>query len=82
MQSFEFDVVRSKNFNFHSITKIMITKLKIKCSEKVDICEYKLDTDSDGNLMFIRMYKMLLLHTEINQLNQFIKKSLVTYNIE
>ena len=41
---------------------------KLKKGNKKDICEYDLDTGSDGSFMAIRMYKMLFLHTNINEL--------------
>ena len=47
----EFDMVRSKLFNFHTISSVIITKLKTKISQKVDRCEYKIDLGSDGNVM-------------------------------
>ena len=38
------------------------------------MCEFKLDTGSDGNLMCIRMYRTLFLQTNINELNEYINK--------
>ena len=51
---------------FHSIRCITIAKLKTKGNHKVDTCEYKIDTGSDGNLMLIRMYKGLFPYTNIS----------------
>ena len=70
----EFDAVRAKIFNFHSVTSVILTKLKTKSSQRKDTCKYKIDTGSDGNLMPIRMYKMLFPHTNINELNKAINK--------
>ena len=56
-----FDVVRLTVFNFHSITSVIIAKIK-----KVDTSDCKIDTGSDDQLMPISMYKMLFLYTKIN----------------
>ena len=69
----EFDVVRSKLFNIHSM-RLVITKLKTKSSQKVDKCGYKIYTGSDGSLMPISMYKRLFLHANINELNLYFYK--------
>ena len=61
----EFDAVRLKLFNFHSIRSAIVTKLKHKSSQRTDTYKYKMDTDSDGNLMTIRMY--ISSHTNINR---------------
>ena len=55
----EFDVVRSRIFNFHSTRSVIITGLKTKSSQKTGTCKLKIDTGSDGNLMPIRMCKIL-----------------------
>ena len=65
----EFDVIRSKFLNLHSIRSVIIAKLKTKSSKKVDAYQYKIDTDSNGNVMPIRMHEMLFLHRNINKLN-------------
>ena len=71
------NTVRSKVFNFHGITLVIIMKLKTKSSQKVD----KKSTGNDGNLMFIRMNKMLFLHTNISKLNKSINKEVLhSYN--
>ena len=62
----QFDVIWSKVFSFHSIRSEIIAKLKTKGSQKIDMCEYKIERGSDRNLMPIRMYKMLFPHTNIN----------------
>ena len=41
----EFDMVRSKFFNVHSIQSI-IPNLKPKTSQRTELCEYKIDTGS------------------------------------
>ena len=53
----EFDVVKSKFFNFHSVRSGIITKLQPKNYQRTETCNYKIDTHSDGHLMPIRMYK-------------------------
>ena len=68
METQEFDAVRLKILNCHTLGQLIITKLKTKSSQRIDKCEYKIDTYSDGNLMPIRMYKMFLPHTDINEL--------------
>ena len=47
----EFDVVRSKIFNFHNIRSVLIFEAKNKSSQRKDICTFKIDTGSDGNVM-------------------------------
>ena len=47
------------------------------------MCKFMLDTGNDSsNLMPIRMYKILFLHTNINDLNKSINRKIVlhTYN--
>ena len=62
----EVGVVRTKVLNFHSITSVIIAKLKTVSSQKVDTCKYKIDRGSDDDLMPLTMYKMLFPHTNIN----------------
>ena len=66
VSTMQFDVIWSKVFSFHSIRSEIIAKLKTKGRQKIDMCEYKIERGSDGNLMPIRMYKMLFPHTNIN----------------
>ena len=66
----EFDAVRLKIFNFHSVRSVIITKLNTKSSQRIDTCKYKIDKGNDGNLMSIRMYKTLFTHTNTNDLNK------------
>ena len=54
----EFDAVRSKLFNVYSVKSFLLSKLRQKQS-KSGMCELKLDKGSNGNLMPIRVYKML-----------------------
>ena len=75
----EFDVVRKKSFNFHSIRLVIIAKLKTKKQPKTHTCEYKIGTGSDGNLMPIRRYKVLFLHANISQPKQSINKKAVLH---
>ena len=53
------DQARSKVFNFHCIWSIIIAKLKTKTSQRTELCKYKIDTGSVGNLLSIRMFKGL-----------------------
>ena len=62
----EFDMERSKIFNFYSIRSVIVTELKTKSSQRIDTCEYKIDTGSDGNPMSVRMYEMHFPNTNIN----------------
>ena len=43
------------------------------------MCKFKLDTGSDGNLMPVRMYKLLLPQTNIDELNKSINKKIVLH---
>ena len=45
----EFDVVRAKTCNFHSIISVLITKLKTKASPKTSIIYCKVNTGNDSN---------------------------------
>ena len=71
---------KDKIFNVHSVRSAIIEKLKTKSSQRTHTCKCKIDTDSDGNLMPIRMYKMLFLHTNVNELNISKKIVLHAYN--
>ena len=70
----EFDMVRSKTFNFCSTRSTIIAKLKTESYQKKETCKYKMDTSNDGNLMPIRMYKMLFPYTNITDLNKSVNK--------
>ena len=41
------------------------------------MCNYKLDTRSDGNLMLIRMYKLPFLQTNMDELKKAINTEIV-----
>ena len=43
------------------------------------MCKYKLDTGNDGNLMPIRMSKILFLQTNLEKLNKFTNKEIVLH---
>ena len=43
----EFDMVRSKMFNFLSVKSVIIAKIKTKSNQKIETCKYKVDTGSD-----------------------------------
>ena len=58
MEAQQFDMVRSKVFNFHSLRFMINVKLKTKGSQKINLCIFKLSSRSDSNLMLIRMYKV------------------------
>ena len=76
-----FDTVRSNIFNFKSVRSVIIAKLKTKCSQRSGACEHKIGIGSHGNLMLIRMYKMIFPHTDINELHKSINKIvLCVYN--
>ena len=74
------DLVRSVMFNFHSVRSITITKLKTKSSQKIETDKQKLDIGSDGNLMPIKMYRMVFLYRSVTDLNKSMKIVLCTYN--
>ena len=57
MSTEEFDMVRSKVFNFQSVWSEIISKLRTKTNQRTEICEYKTDTSVDCNLLPIRMFK-------------------------
>ena len=75
----EFDMVRSKIFNFHSVCLVIIAKLRTKSIQKGEICEYKTDTFIDGNLMPIKMFWMLFPYNKITNINKSIDKNSITY---
>ena len=73
------DVVRSKVFSFHAVRSAIMVKLSTKSSKNMEMCKFKLDTASNGNLMPIIMNKLIFLHTNINNLNKSIKRKIVLY---
>ena len=74
MGKLQFDVVRSKVFKFHSIRSVLIAKLKIESNQTLEMCKFKLDTESNCNLMQIVMYKTLFLQTNINEVYKSINR--------
>ena len=72
--SAEFDMVRSKVINFHSMQSIIIAKLKSKNSQITELCEHEIDTGGDGNVMPIRRFKVLYLNLKIMDLNKSLDK--------
>ena len=70
-------ILRCQNrvmFNFHSIWSVIIGKLEIKSRET---CKYKIDIDSDGSLIPIRMFKMFFLHTNLIMQNKSVEKTMI-----
>ena len=57
-----------------------MVKLKTKSSQRIDTCKYKIDTDSDDNIMPIRKYKVHFPHTESEINKCTIKVVLHAYN--
>ena len=51
-------------FNFHSLRSIF-TNLKTESIQRTETQEYKIITGSDGSLMPITMYNMLISHTKL-----------------
>ena len=75
----DFDTVNVKIFSLLSIKSVVNVELKTKATTTTKLCEYKIDTDSDGNLLPIKEFKALLSNTKIDNLkSQKIKKSSVT----
>ena len=68
-------------FNFQSIQSITIAMLKTKTGQRTELCKYKTDRSSDGNLLSIRMLKVLYPNTKITDLNKSIDKTKNTENI-
>ena len=66
----KFDMERSNIFNFHSVQSIIIANLKTKTNQRTEVCECKIDTNGVGNLMPIRMFKVLYPNTTITDLNK------------
>ena len=77
MATKNFDVARSKIFNFYSIRFVIITKSKPKCSQKIEICKYKIDTGCDSNLMPYRMHRILCLCINYKEINKCMHKEIV-----
>ena len=65
----EFDLVRSKDFGFHSVKSALIAKLKTKSSQVTEMCELKLHTGSYGYLVPIRMYETFM-HTNNKEIHK------------
>ena len=68
------DAIRSAIFNYHSVRSVIIEKLRTKSSQIKTICEYKIDSGRNGNLIPIKMLKVFLPDTEIADLNKSIDK--------
>ena len=66
-------------FNFHSIPSVIIAKLRTKSSQRAEICKYKTDTGSDGNLMPIKMFRMVFPYTNITDLNKSMDKNSIIH---
>ena len=65
----ECHMVRFKVFNFHSIRSVLISKLETKI-QKTDMCEYKLDKGSDGNLIHISIKHFFHIQILVKQINK------------
>ena len=61
----DFDMVRSTIFNIYIVKSVIIAKLRTQSSPKIAMCEYKIDTGSNRNLMSIKMFKILFPNTKI-----------------
>ena len=68
------------SFQFHSIRSIIIAKLKTKTNQRTEVCEYRIDASSDGNLMPIRMLKVLYPNTKLIDLNKSVDKRVMFQN--
>ena len=58
---------------------MIVTKLKTKSNQKTETCQYKIDTGSDGNLIPIRMYKVIFPCTNITKLSKYIDRKIVLH---
>ena len=76
MSKQEFDVVRPKCFpNFFQFLKCKLSNyftVENKKQSKSGYLHIQIESGSDGCLMSIRMYKMLIPHTVLSKLNKFI----------
>ena len=54
----KFDAVKTNSFNSHSVRSVLITKLRNKLAKTTNL-DYKMDIDSDSNLMSVNMFKTL-----------------------
>ena len=71
-------VVRSMFFNFHSGKSIIIAKLKTKSGQNLEMCQYEIGTNNDGNLMPIEMFKALFPYTKITDLSASVDRNNIT----
>ena len=53
---------------------VIIVKLKIKTNQRTEICKYKTDNSSEGNLLPIRIFKAPYPKRKITYLNKWIDK--------
>ena len=47
------------SFNFDGIHSVIIAKLETSCSQTYVIIQYKIDTDSDGNIVPYHIFSIL-----------------------
>ena len=73
----DFDIVRSKVFNFSSVKSIIFAKHKARSSQIVEICKCKIDTGCNGNLMLIKMFKTLFPHSKITNLDRPLDRKII-----
>ena len=71
------DTLRSKFSMSHSVRSVIAASLRTKNYQAKTTCKYKIDTGSDGNIMPIKMFKVLFLDTETANLNKSIDRKLI-----
>ena len=71
------DMIRLNVFTINSMKSIIIAKLKTKTSQRTELYKYKININSDGNLLPIRMFKALYPNRKTMDQNKSIGKKLM-----
>ena len=71
------DMITIKYLNFNSMKSEIITKLKTRSRQKGTKIEYKINTESDGNLKPLNIFKIILPRETMEQLAKHKDKRVV-----
>ena len=77
-----FDLVNIRYLNFESVRSVIFTKLESSTSQQRNQITYKINTESDGNLIPFRVFKTLFPKSTIADLHATKNSSVMlkTYN--
>ena len=63
-----FDLVQKKYLNLYNVKSVIFTKLELSTSRKRAQIAYNIDTGSDGNLMTVKVFRILFPKSTIAKL--------------